>query len=157
HDYDSRRGRWSEVRDPMQLAPLACGLAEPEQLVALREAFDALPPHCGIYPPLAWPPVAHTVLEAALTCGLDERAAELTAELLERVWRRMDARDLEPDGALPGATREFWPEGGREASAGIEGYGWGALTVHFLIRYLSGLREIGPGSFALIPALPASL
>jgi hypothetical protein len=153
-DFDTRQSRWSDVRDPMQLAPLACGLATPEHTVALRPAFAALPPHGGAWPPLVWPPVAHTALEAALATGLDARAAELAAEILERVWRRMDARDLEPDGALPGVTREFWPEGSSATSAGIEGYGWGALTVHFLVRYVVGLRELTPTSFRLMPALP---
>jgi Trehalase len=154
HDFDARERRWSDVRDPMQLAPLACGLATPEQIAALRPAFAALPPHGGTWPPLVWPPVAHTALEAALATGLDARAAELAAQILEHAWRRMDARDLEPDGALPGVTREFWPAGGPTPSAGIEGYGWGALTAHFLVRYVVGLREIGPASFRLIPAVP---
>src|SRR5262249_52952815 len=58
----------------------------------------------------------------------------------------------------PGVTREFWPEGGRETSAGIEGYGWGALTIHLLIRYLIGLREqMVSDRLLLVPALPPSL
>jgi mannosylglycerate hydrolase MGH1-like protein len=155
-DYDTAAGRWSEVRDPMQLAPLAGGVASAEQRRVLRGAFASLPKHCGVYPPLVWPPVAQTALEAALAAGQEARAAELAAGILDRVWRRMDARTLEPDGALPGVTREYWPEGGRGTSAGIEGYGWGALTVHFLVRYLVGLREDSPTSFRLVPALPAA-
>lgn len=155
-DYDATAGRWSNVRDPMQLAPLAAGMASAEQRRALRGAFASLPKHCGTYPPLVWPPVAHTALEAALATGQETRAAELAAGILERVWRRMDARTPEPDGALPGVTREYWPEGSRATSAGIEGYGWGALTVHFLMRYLIGLREDSPTAFRLLPALPAA-
>jgi hypothetical protein len=96
-------------------------------------------------------------MEAALSMGLDEWAAERSSEILERVWRRMDAREPEPDGALPGVTREYWPEGDTATSAGIEGYGWGALTVYFLLRYLLGLREMAANSFMLVPALPAVL
>jgi hypothetical protein len=153
-DFDARRSRWSDVRDPMQLAPLAAGLATPEQVAALRPAFGALPRHAGAYAPLVWPPVAYTALEAALAAGRDEHATELAAEILDRAWRRMDGRDLEPDGALPGVTREFWPEGGPRVSAGIEGYGWGALTVVLLVRYLAGLREESPRRFRLVAALP---
>ncbi len=156
HDFDTRAGRWSEVRDPMQLAPLACGIATLEQTAALRAAFDALPTHGGAWPALVWPPVALTAREAALAAGLDAKAGEMAAEILDRAWRRMDARELEPDGAVPGVTREFWPEGGRDTSAGIEGYGWGALTVHFLMRYVLGLRERDANSFALVPALPGA-
>jgi hypothetical protein len=153
-DFDTRAQAWSAVRDPMQLAPLAAGLATPAQVAALAPAFDALPPHCDVYPPLVWPPVAYTVFEAALAAGRDAWAAEQAVALLDRVWRRMDARDPEPDGALPGVTREFWPEGDATTSAGTEGYGWGALTVHFLIRYVAGLRAESPDRFRLVPALP---
>src|SRR5262249_11916833 len=31
HDYDTRAGAWSPVRDPMQLAPLLCGCATLKQ------------------------------------------------------------------------------------------------------------------------------
>ncbi|HKS69601.1 MAG TPA: hypothetical protein VJQ45_04240 [Ktedonobacterales bacterium] len=157
HDYDAVAARWSKVRDPMQLAPLAAGLANAQQRAVLRRAFSALPRHCGSYPPLVWPPVAHTALEAALAAGLDARAAELAHALLDRTWRRMDARTIEPDGALPGVAREYWPEGGTSTSAGIEGYGWGALGVHFLIRYLLGLREETPSRLRLVPSLPPAL
>jgi hypothetical protein len=68
----------------------------------------------------------------------------------------MDAREPEPDGALPGVTREFWPEGGARDPAGIEGYGWGALTVHLCARYVAGVREAGPDGVLLVPALPAA-
>ncbi|HEX6800747.1 MAG TPA: hypothetical protein VF116_23745 [Ktedonobacterales bacterium] len=157
HDYDAAAARWSKVRDPMQLAPLAAGLASAQQRAVLRRAFSTLPRHCGSYPPLVWPPVAYTALEAALAAGLDARAAELAHAILDRAWRRMDARTIEPDGALPGITREYWPEGGTSTSAGIEGYGWGALGVHFLIRYLLGLREETPARLRLVPALPPAL
>src|SRR5205085_10750490 len=43
------------------------------------------------------------------------------------------------------------------ANAGIEGYGWGALSVHLLIRYLLGLRENEPGTLTVVPSLPQAL
>jgi hypothetical protein len=157
HDFDTRQGRWSAIRDPMQLAPLACGAATMEQGIVLRSAFDAMPAHGGMWPALVWPPVAFTALEAAVAAGLPERASELAARILERTWRRMDGRTLEPDGALPGVTREFWPEGGRATSAGIEGYGWGALTVEFLMRHIVGIGDFTPDEIVLAPALPPDL
>jgi hypothetical protein len=156
-DFDTARGAWSGVRDPMQLAPVMCDLATAEQIAALRPAFDALPKHGGVWPPLVWPPVAYTALEAAQAAGLLDRAANLAAALLDRAWRRLDARQIEPDGTLPGVTREFWPEGDTATSAGIEGYGWGALTIHLLIRHLVGLVVLAPDRFSLAPALPAPL
>jgi hypothetical protein len=155
YDFDAQAGRWSEIRDPMHLAPLLGRLATPVQIAALRPSFAALPSH-GVWPALVWPPVAYTALEAALPAGLEARAAELAAEIAERAWQRMDARDLEPDGGLPGVARESWPLGGREVGAGIEGYGWGALTTHFVVRYIVGLREASPTSFHLMPSLPAA-
>jgi len=41
-------------------------------------------------------------------------------------------------------------------SAGIEGYGWGALSIHLLMRYLLGLREEEAGAIKIAPALRAA-
>lgn len=156
-DYDTQLGRWSGVQDPMQLAPLACGLATPAHIAALLPAFDQLPLHGGAWPALVWPPVVHTILEAALAAQLDTVAASISASVVERAWRRMDGREVERDGGLPGVSREYWPEGGPETAAGIEGYGWGALTTHCLLRYIVGVRELSPTSLRLTPALPHRL
>jgi hypothetical protein len=64
---------------------------------------------------------------------------------------------------LPGITREYHrvieeKHGAyRYANAGIEGYGWGALSVFLLIRYLLGLREEEPGVITVAPVLPHAL
>jgi hypothetical protein len=42
-------------------------------------------------------------------------------------------------------------------NAGIEGYGWGALSVFLLIRYVLGLREEEPGVITVAPVIPQAL
>lgn len=163
HDYDTRAGAWSPVRDPMQLAPLLCGRATPEQIAALAPLFrqdELLPRHGERWHPLVWPPVAFTVIEAASAAGEHEAAARLTMEVLERAYRRSDSREVGSNGGLPGIAREFWPDWGEPDDAGIggiEGYGWGALGVALLMRHIVGLHEIVPGSLGLRPAIPAEV
>ena len=45
----------------------------------------------------------------------------------------------------------------RYANAGIEGYGWGALSIHLLIRYLLGLREEEVDRLTVRPVVPQAL
>ncbi|HEY3107428.1 MAG TPA: hypothetical protein VGL23_01660, partial [Chloroflexota bacterium] len=152
--HDWQRGRPTAPRDPMQLAPLMCQVASDEQVAALRGHFDDLPPH-GEYSPLEWPPVALTVLEAALQAGQRGWAAETAAGLLERVWRATDAPRHEPGRPLPGVAHEHWPP---EGEWHTEGYGWGATTVLLFIRYVAGLRdEPDSDELALEPSLPRAL
>ncbi|HEV2654610.1 MAG TPA: hypothetical protein VGT82_06610, partial [Ktedonobacteraceae bacterium] len=91
-------------------------------------------------------------------------AAELAYSYIDASYRSTDSRELDEQGGLPGVTREYratvtkgkW--GAVDyVNAGIEGYGWGALSVHLLLRYLLGLREIESGSISVVPALPQAL
>ncbi len=41
--------------------------------------------------------------------------------------------------------------------AGIEGYGWGAIGIHLLLRYLMGLREHDEQTLMVAPMLPTVL
>lgn len=163
HDYDTRAGAWSPVRDAMQLAPLLCGCTTPEQMATLAPLFrqDALlPKHGGRWDALVWPPVAFTVIEAASAAGEHEAAARLTMRVLERAYRRSDSREVGSNGGLPGIAREYWPDWGQPDDAGpggIEGYGWGALGVALLMRHVIGLREVAPGRLLLQPAFPAEV
>jgi hypothetical protein len=163
HDYDTRAGVWSPVRDPMQLAPLLCGCATPEQTAALAPLFrqeEVLPKHGERWHPLVWPPVAFTVIEAAAAAGEYDAAARLTMQVLERAYRRSDSREVGSNGGLPGIAREFWPDWGEPGDAGIggiEGYGWGALGVALLMRHIVGLHEIVPGILRLRPVIPAEV
>jgi hypothetical protein len=141
-------------RDPMQLAPLMCGVAAPEQVDILKKHMRDLPSH-GEYSPIEWPPVALTVLESALQAGEREWAAETAAGLLERVWRATDAPTHEPGRPLPGVAHEHWPP---EGEWHTEGYGWGATTVLLFLRYVAGLiDDPEDDELRMDPHLPAPL
>ena len=136
------RDNWFEdqpnaARDPMQLAPLMCRVATPEQVAALRTAFADLPGHAG-YTPVEWPPVAVTALESALQAGAADWAAATAAELVDRVWRVTDASTHEPGKPLPGIAHEHWPP---EGEWHTEGYGWGATTLLLFLRYVAGIQD----------------
>ena len=42
-------------------------------------------------------------------------------------------------------------------NAGIEGYGWGALSVFLVIRHILGLKEEEAGMLTVAPVLPQAL
>jgi hypothetical protein len=42
-------------------------------------------------------------------------------------------------------------------NAGIEGYGWGALSIHLLVRYVLGLQEEEVDRLTVRPAFPQAL
>ncbi|MBI2942043.1 MAG: hypothetical protein HYY04_16555 [Chloroflexi bacterium] len=151
-DFDVRAGQFSDVREPVHLAPALCGVATAAQLAALRPLLHALPAH-GEWTALEWPPVAFTILESAWAMGERALAAELSSQLLERIDRAMDARESGPEGPLPGIASEHWPPSG---DWGTEGYGWGALGCVFLLRNVVGWRETEDG-FVLAPCLPSAL
>ena len=43
------------------------------------------------------------------------------------------------------------------ANAGIEGYGWGALSIHLLIRHVLGIYATDLNSITIAPTLPVAL
>nr|BBH92511.1 hypothetical protein KTA_07100 [Thermogemmatispora argillosa] len=161
-DYDARNQQWSSERDAMHLAPIFCGAAGWGQIEQLQEALRQPPSHSGGWAPLCWPPVALTVIGATDAAGLPEVAAELASQFIADGYRHLDQRSFRPEAGLPGVTREYrqarWSGATLEyVPAGIEGYGWGALGVHFLLRYLLGLREEEAGQLTVRPMLPQSL
>jgi hypothetical protein len=91
-------------------------------------------------------------------------AAELAYRFIDASYRSTDSRELDEQGGLPGVTREYrrmvttgkWGTTDY-VNAGIEGYGWGALSIHLLLRYLLGLREEEAGKITLAPTLPQAL
>lgn len=162
-DYDVQAREWSSQRDAMHLAPVFCGVASAEQVEQLRSALANPPSHSSGWPPLSWPPVVMTLVGAAVSARMPEEAAELASRYIDGSYRSMDSRALDEHGGLPGVTREYRQlidVDKREriyAGAGIEGYGWGALSIHLIIRYVLGLREIEAGKIAITPALPGAL
>src|SRR5437016_11724395 len=75
-----------------------------------------------------------------------------------------EAMQLDEQGGLPGVTREYrqtvtvgkWGKIDY-VNGGIEAYGWGALSVHLLLRYLLGLREEEVDKITIAPVLPQVL
>jgi hypothetical protein len=162
-DYDVWAREWSSQQDIMHLAPVFCGAADKQQVEQLRSYFSKPPKHSGWFP-LSWPPVAMTLIGAAAQAGQLLEAAELAHRFIDASYRSTDSRERDEHGGLPGVTREY-----RQAvavgkwgaidyvNAGIEGYGWGALSIHLLIRYLLGLREEEADKITIMPALPQEL
>jgi hypothetical protein len=163
-DYDSMAREWSTQQDAMHLAPVFCGVIGQEQVEQLRPFLAQPPMHSSGWAPLSWPPVVMTLVEAAYAAGMPEDAAELAFRFIDGSYRSTDSHELDEYGGLPGVTREYrravtagkWGEIAY-VNAGIEGYGWGALSVLLLMRYVMGLREVEQGVLAVAPVIPQAL
>jgi hypothetical protein len=162
-DYDSVAGEWSSQQDTMHLAPVFCGAAGWGHIEQLRNALAQPPSHSSGWAPLSWPPVVMTLV-GAVAAQMPIEAAELAYHFIESAYQSIDQREPDEHGGLPGVTREYHRVVGTNqdgtvhyANAGMEGYGWGALSVHLLMRYLLGLREEEAGRLTIAPALPQAL
>ncbi|HLZ23965.1 MAG TPA: trehalase family glycosidase, partial [Ktedonobacterales bacterium] len=142
-DYDSVAKEWSAEKDAMHLSPVFCGTAEPGHIELLRPALAQPPANNPYWRPLSWPPILMMVAEAARCAGMLSEAADLASRFIEASYHSLDARARDEYGNIPGVTRENrrlveqkW--GADYANSGIEGYGWGALSILLVIRYLMG-------------------
>jgi hypothetical protein len=105
-----------------------------------------------------------TLIGATAAARMPREAAELAYRFIDASFRSTDSRELDEYGGLPGVTREYrralqrgkWGETDY-ANAGIEGYGWGALSIHLLMRHLLGLSATNPDTIVLAPTLPQAL
>ena len=163
-DYDSAAGAWSSERDAMHLAPVFCDAAGREQIEQLRPILAQPPRHSSQWAPLSWPPVVLTLIGATAAAQMPQEAAELAYRFIDASFRSTDSRELDEHGGLPGVTREYRSAVVRDkwgeidyVNAGIEGYGWGALSIHLLLRHLLGLSATDPGSITVAPTLPVAL
>ncbi len=161
-DYDSVAGVWSSERDSMHLSPVFCGTAEPGQIELLRPALAQPPANNPYWRPLSWPPILMMVTEAARCAGMLSEAADLAYRFIESSYHSLDARTRDEYGNIPGVTRENrrlveqkW--GADYVNSGIEGYGWGALSILLVIRCLMGLQEEEAGTLIIAPMLPHNL
>jgi len=105
-----------------------------------------------------------TLVGAADVAQMPMEAAELAYRFIDASYRSTDRRDLDEHGGLPGVTREYHAAVARGkwgaidyVDAGIEGYGWGALNIHLLMRYILGLREEELDRLTVRPILPQAL
>jgi len=164
HDYDAVTGEWSTERDPMHLAPIFCGVSGRNQVEQLRSALAQSRPEARFVAPFGWPPIAMTMIGAASAASMPAEAAEMAYRFIDSSYRSIDARTLDEYGGIPGVTREYrraitagkWGEIDY-VNAGIEGYGWGALSIHLLMRYVLGLREEEVDRLTIQPVLPQAL
>jgi hypothetical protein len=163
-DYDAVAGQWSSQQDAMHLAPVFCGVADQGQVEQLRPYLAQPPLHSSGWAPLSWPPVVMTLVGAADVAQMPLEAAELAYRFIDASYRSTDRRELDEHGGLPGVTREYHAAVTRGkwgaidyVNAGIEGYGWGALSIHLLMRYILGLREEEVDRLTVHPILPQAL
>jgi hypothetical protein len=163
-DYDSVAGEWSTQQDTMHLAPVFCEVSSLEQIDHLHPFLAQPPSHSHGWAPLSWPPVVMTLVGAASAAQMPLDAAELAYRFIDASYRSIDRRELDEHGGLPGITREYHQAvtSGKWGAidyinAGIEGYGWGALSIHLIMRYLLGLREEQADKITIAPALPQAL
>ena len=163
-DYDSSTNEWSTQQDTMHLAPVFCGIAGWGHIEQLRLFLARPPKHSSGWAPLSWPPVVMTLIGAAEAAQRPLDVAELAYRFIDASYRSIDSRELDEHGGLPGVTREYrrtvtagkWGEIDY-VNAGIEGYGWGALSIHLLLRYLLGLQEEEVNRITIRPVLPQAL
>lgn len=146
----------------MHLAPVFCGVADRGQVEQLRPALAQPPSKNPYWRPLSWPPIITTVVEAARAARMPSEAAELAYRFIDASYRSIDSRAPDEQGNIPGITRENrrlveQKYGVDYVNSGIEGYGWGALSILLVIRYLVGLQEEEAGTLIVAPMLPRNL
>jgi hypothetical protein len=180
-DWDGRENKpfmLDDYYDVMMLAPLAVGVATPEQVEGVRPKFAIFrdnPQHW-----LEWPSFWQPFSEAAWKAGLRMFTAEELVKVGERIYARADARQTSPvserypdrlptpyNYRIPGVASEFWPVklDGHPILNGCENYGWGATFPTLVIRNIFGFRETSGtplqnadvDGFILAPALPETL
>ncbi len=163
-DYDAVSGEWSEQRDTMHLAPVFCGVAGRDQIERLRPYLAQPPMHSSGWAPLSWPPVVMTLVGAAAAADMSRDAAELAYSYIDAAYRASDSSELDEQGGLPGVAREYHSAVARGkwgkfdyVNGGIEGYGWGALSIHLLLRYLLGMQEEEGRRISVRPVLAQTL
>lgn len=143
--------------DVTMLSPLTCGIASEEQVRAVRPMLQKF--EKGI----EWAPAIFTFAEAAWFAQKQKLAADVVAQVADRVYKRIDSRSVlfyesEFSYRLPGVASEYWPV--KNIPGGAENYGWGATLPMNIIRNIIGFREkesTGGNEFFLSPALPTML
>lgn len=105
-----------------------------------------------------------TLVGAATASQMPLDAAELAYHFIDAAFGSIDSRTIDQHGGIPGVTREYhavvttdkWGPS-EYVNAGIEGYGWRALSVHLLIRHLLELHQEEAGEIIVAPVLPQTL
>ena len=160
YDVDSRSGNPIVIpghKEVTQVAPIMCGVATAEQIRAMSPAMLEYSPQQDYW--LEWASLVLPYAESMWRAGQRQPLANVLFEIVDRAYRSMDRRELEPEKKLgwPGVSCEYW---GQKGAAGGEGYGWGATLPAHIIRSLFGFRELewSEGEqFDLGPNIPENL
>ena len=142
YDVDRRSGKPIVIpgrKEVTQVAPIMCGVATSTQIRAMTPAMLEYGPQQDYW--LEWASLVLPYAESMWRAGLREPLSKVLFEIVDRAYRSMDRRELEPEKKLgwPGVSCEYW---GQKGAAGGEGYGWGATLPAHIIRSLFGFREI---------------
>jgi len=160
YDVDSRSGKPIVIpghKEVTQVAPIMCGVATAEQIRAMSPAMLEYSPQQDYW--LEWASLVLPYAESMWRAGQRQPLANVLFEIVDRAYRSMDRRELEPEKKLgwPGVSCEYW---GQKGAAGGEGYGWGATLPAHIIRSLFGFRELEwseGDQFDLGPNIPEDL
>jgi hypothetical protein len=160
YDVDGRSGKPIVIpghREVTQVAPIMCGAATPDQIRAMTPAMLEYSPQQEYW--LEWASLVQPYAESMWRAGQRQPLSKVLFELVDRAYRSMDRRELEPEKKLgwPGVSCEYW---GQKGATGGEGYGWGATLPAHIIRSLFGFRELewsAGEQFELGPNLPERL
>jgi len=160
YDVDARSGKPIVIpghREVTQMVPIMCGAATAEQIRAMTPAMLEYTPRQDYW--LEWASLVQPYAESMWKAGQRQPLATVLHELVDRAYRSLDRRAIEPEKKLgwPGVSCEYW---GQQGAAGGEGYGWGATLPAHIIRSLMGFREIAWSEgeqFDLGPNIPDNL
>ena len=160
YDVDSRSGKPIVIpghREVTQVAPIMCGVATPEEIQAMAPAMLEYSPTQDYW--LEWASLVLPYAESMWRAGQRQRLSTVLFEIVDRAYRSMDRRQLEPEKKLgwPGVSCEVW---GQHGAYGGEGDGWGATLPAHIIRGIFGFREgdwANQDQFELGPNIPESL
>ena len=173
-DVDARTNQpiiLKDYYDIMMFLPASLNIASAQQMKELAPMFYHFrknPTHF-----LEWPSFLFPFTEAAWNAGLQMFNAEEVAKIGNRIYPRLDERNLQPvlmEGLekvlppqysyrIPGVSDEFWPIS-ETNPGGCENYGWGSTFPTLVIRNIIGFREFNDGEksgFYLSPSLPDNL
>jgi len=118
YDVDSRSGKPIVIpghKEVTQVAPIMCGVATAEQIRAMSPAMLEYSPQQDYW--LEWASLVLPYAESMWRAGQRQPLANVLFEIVDRAYRSMDRRELEPEKKLgwPGVSCEYW---GQKGAAG---------------------------------------